>query len=315
MPLETGTFISDLVATNPTGTDSKSEGDNHLRLIKSTIKATFPNIAGAVTRTHTQLNNALDKTGDTMTGPLAQAAGTAALPSYTFSGDVNTGMWSPAADVLAWSTGGSERLRVDSSGNVGVGTNSPAAGLDVRNGNIRVGGAAAGKFLGFSASNTQVLDLGVSTGTGSGSDVGFYNLISGNLVFGTTSAERMRIDSGGNVLVTGSGGLGYGTGSGGTVTQATSKATAVTLNKPSGRITMNNATLNAGTSVVFTLNNTTIATTDLLVLSTRVFGASYRVEVEGVISGGATIRVTNITGGSLSDAIEIQFAVVKGAIS
>ena len=106
MALETGTYISDLVATNPTSTDPKSEGDNHLRLIKSTVKATFPNVTGAVTKTHTQLNNTLDKTGDTMTGPLAQAAGTAALPSYTFSGDTNTGMWSPAADTVAVSTAG-----------------------------------------------------------------------------------------------------------------------------------------------------------------------------------------------------------------
>lgn len=56
MALETGTYISDLVITNPTSTDPKSEGDNHLRLVKSTIKATFPNITGAVTATHGQLN-------------------------------------------------------------------------------------------------------------------------------------------------------------------------------------------------------------------------------------------------------------------
>jgi hypothetical protein len=70
MALETGTFISDLVATNPTGSDALAFADDHLRLIKSTVKATFPNISGAVTKTHTQLNNTLDKTGDTMTGAL-----------------------------------------------------------------------------------------------------------------------------------------------------------------------------------------------------------------------------------------------------
>lgn len=56
MALETGTYISDLVATNPTSTDPKSAGDDHLRLVKSTVKATFPNISGAVTPTHTELN-------------------------------------------------------------------------------------------------------------------------------------------------------------------------------------------------------------------------------------------------------------------
>lgn len=56
MALETGTYISDLVATNPTASDPKSQGDDHLRLVKSTVKATFPNVTGAVTPTHTQLN-------------------------------------------------------------------------------------------------------------------------------------------------------------------------------------------------------------------------------------------------------------------
>ena len=56
MSLETGTYIDDLVTSNPTATDPVSQGDDHLRLIKSTIVTTFPNIAGAVTPTHTELN-------------------------------------------------------------------------------------------------------------------------------------------------------------------------------------------------------------------------------------------------------------------
>jgi len=56
MALETGTYISDLVSTNPVSGDPKSAGDDHLRLLKSTIKTTFPNVTGAVTPTHTELN-------------------------------------------------------------------------------------------------------------------------------------------------------------------------------------------------------------------------------------------------------------------
>lgn len=56
MALETGTYISDLNASNPASSDPKSQGDDHLRLIKSTVKTTFPNISGAVTPTHTELN-------------------------------------------------------------------------------------------------------------------------------------------------------------------------------------------------------------------------------------------------------------------
>ena len=57
MALETGTYINSLVATNPTATDALAQADDHLRLIKATLKATFPSITGAVTLTHTQIND------------------------------------------------------------------------------------------------------------------------------------------------------------------------------------------------------------------------------------------------------------------
>lgn len=56
MPLETATFISDLVATNPAGTDQASTLDQHDRLIKSVLKATFPNAGGAITPTVAEFN-------------------------------------------------------------------------------------------------------------------------------------------------------------------------------------------------------------------------------------------------------------------
>lgn len=59
MGLESVTYISDLVATNPVGaTDQKSQGDDHIRNIKSALLATFPNITGAVTLTHGEINDA-----------------------------------------------------------------------------------------------------------------------------------------------------------------------------------------------------------------------------------------------------------------
>lgn len=56
MTIETATYISDLNVALPAVGDDVSEGDNHITLIKTTVKATFPNVAGAVTPTHTELN-------------------------------------------------------------------------------------------------------------------------------------------------------------------------------------------------------------------------------------------------------------------
>jgi len=57
MALETGTYINSLVTANPAATDALSQADEHLRLIKSTIKATFPNLTGAVTATQSDINS------------------------------------------------------------------------------------------------------------------------------------------------------------------------------------------------------------------------------------------------------------------
>ena len=56
MGVETFQYIDDLVSTNPTATDNVSEGDDHIRGIKTTLKNTFPNVTGAITPTETELN-------------------------------------------------------------------------------------------------------------------------------------------------------------------------------------------------------------------------------------------------------------------
>jgi hypothetical protein len=56
MALESGTYIDSLVSTNPTATDTVAQADDHLRLIKATLLATFPSITGAITVDQATLN-------------------------------------------------------------------------------------------------------------------------------------------------------------------------------------------------------------------------------------------------------------------
>ena len=109
---------------------------------------------------------------------------------------------------------------------------------------------------------------------------------------------------------------GYVTGDGGAVTQSTSKSTGVTLSKKCGQITLNGAALAADTTVSFTLTNTTVAATDIIVLNHVSGGTagSYLLNAQAA-AGSASINVRNITSGSLSEAIVIGFAVVKAVFA
>ena len=131
-----------------------------------------------------------------------------------------------------------------------------------------------------------------------------------NTVIGGTTAAAV---TGTNVYASVE--LGYNASAQGTVTQATSKATGVTLNKSSGQITMNAASLAAGTTVLFTLTNSTLTAKDVLIVNVGSGGTSgaYWPYVANVAAGTAVIGVYNNTASPLAEAIVINYAIIHSA--
>jgi hypothetical protein len=106
--------------------------------------------------------------------------------------------------------------------------------------------------------------------------------------------------------------IGYSAAAQGAVTQATSKSTGVTLNKSSGQITMNNASLAAGTTVLFTLTNSILSAKDVLIVNVGSGGTSgaYWPYVANVAAGSAVIGLYNNTAGPLGEAVVINYAII-----
>ncbi len=117
--------------------------------------------------------------------------------------------------------------------------------------------------------------------------------------------------------VTAGSAIGYVSGTGGAVTQATNKSTGVTLNKVCGAITMNGAALADAAIVNFTVTNSVVAATDVVIVNHTSAGTAgaYTVDANAVAAGSFAISVRNVSGGSLSQAIVLSFAVIKGAIA
>ena len=106
--------------------------------------------------------------------------------------------------------------------------------------------------------------------------------------------------------------IGFGPANYGTVTQGTSKSTTVVVNAKAGVVTMHNASLASSTSVNFTMTNSAISATDVVMANCGVGGTAgaYQLNVLSVGVGTAIFRVSNITGGGLSEALTINFAVI-----
>ena len=200
-----------------------------------------------------------------------------------------------ATTATQWFSSNTGSLVADASGNVGIGAVSGGSKLELT--------TASGTANALKWTQTGITNYSWQIPA----SVDQFSMYSG-------STEVLRLDgTTKNFLMVSSGGLGYGTGSGGTVTQITSKSTGVTLNKTNGTITMQAAALAAGATVTFQVTNSTVAATDVAVatIGGTGFTGNYNVFVVYAIAGFFGLRVTNASAGSLSEAVVINFAVIK----
>jgi len=249
----------------------------------------------------------VSKSGDTMTGKL------------DFSG-IDAQIGTSTNNALILKTNGTEKVRVDTSGNVGIG-GTPTEKLSTGGGALIVGTGTRtdlspnGLVIDYPSVGLGARIASLQANTSAYSDL---QIAANYTQFVNGGFSRLVIDPSGNVLVTGSGGLGYGTGSGGTVTQLTSKSTAVTLNKPCGQIIMNNASLAAGASAAFLVVNNKVSPDDcinLMLQSGYANGQYYQLWTATSASGSFYIVVKNISTGALSEPVVINFSITKGAIA
>jgi hypothetical protein len=163
----------------------------------------------------------INSLGVNLTSPTTFSAGTASLPSITFSGDTNTGVFAPAADTIGFAEGGAEAMRINSSGNVGIKTASPLRTLTVggTSGELVLLGTGADAvtdaLIGRISSQTRTFGANISTS--SFGSIEFRTdpntwYAGGQIVFLTGSGdatesagtERMRINASGSLILAGS---------------------------------------------------------------------------------------------------------------
>lgn len=290
----------------------------NLRNVAGTFTSFLTNTATAVrTWTMQDRDGTVAFTDDITGGALAGSFTTLSSTGNATLGDATT-------DTLNVGNGG---LVKDAAGNVGIGSDPQAWGSTKR---ALEFGEAAGASVWASISGKSV-NLGsnyyfdetqkIARATSESSEIVVTPTVLAMRHYASVTAGASIGSPDAHVTLTGAGlamitpvGIGYGPGAGGTATQATSKATAVTLNKPCGVITMNNAALAAGAAVIFRLNNSLIALTDTVVChhdGAAGTANAYVVQVLTTGVGSVDIRVVNISAGSLSEPLTLTFSTVK----
>jgi hypothetical protein len=240
----------------------------------------------------------------------------AAFPGFGGPGNAYL-MASSAGGLELYGRGASYDIRLNNQ------AGSSALRVPANTTNVEVVGTIAASNLSGTNSGDQFTNTTAARLVGRGSAAGAgpaqeLTLAGGLSISGTalTAAGPLTptsVASSGAVTSSG-GGVGYATGAGGTVIQATSKSTAVTLNKASGQVTTHNASMAAAAAVSFVVNNSQVAATDTINLnlaSGNATAGTYRYWVEAIASGSFKIVVENRSGGALAEALTFNFAVLK----
>jgi hypothetical protein len=243
------------------------------------------------------------------TDGLSDIDGSAATPAIRGT-DTNTGIFFPAADTIAFAEGGVESMRIDSSGNVGIGTTSPSAKLHVEGGteNAIIGSSTRKLYFRADSNGVSVLDAAAQAGNG------FYvNSVSSYVATYTGSTERLRIASAGQI---GIGGANYGSsgqvltsgGSGAAPSWATVSA-GYTLGTPIATTSGTTAEFTGIPStvrqIVLSFNAISFSTGANINLAVQVSTSSTYL-TSGYVGRMGTLRSTTVTPDALSTRIVIS---------
>ena len=165
----------------------------------TTTAAQLNFVTGVTSAIQTQIDAKAALASPAFTGQASFADGTAAAPSIAHTGDLNAGLFFPAADTVAVTTAGVERMRIDSSGNVGIGTSSPVYRIDVASADTAAGFGYAVRIRANATAAAGAIQFTDPTAVTQNGVIAVDT--SSNMKFTTSSTERMRIDSSGVVTI------------------------------------------------------------------------------------------------------------------
>jgi hypothetical protein len=233
--------------------------------------------------------------------------GAVGTPSITFTGDLNTGIYSPAADTLAFVEGGVEAMRIDSSGRVGIGSTAPNRRLEVAD-------ASVDNFIRVTTTGSNKSGIELASGTSVYGNIHWdnssNNLVlnhqwsSGALTFGTNSTERGRFDSSGRFLV----GTSSQPNTGGTL--CVNNGIAIVNNTTARFATVEHGSGANGTYATITISATVQSSTTTVIFEALMTGFSgvYLDNVIGRYSGLPAVTMRNNASAGTSAALTVNGA-------